>query len=60
MKNKIKLLKQENTKIKKKLMSKYENEFIETCNFTFDNFKNEYRDIKTNTKRSYSQAPRKK
>jgi len=60
LKNKIALLKQENNKIKKKLMSKYENDFINTQNFTIENFKNEYSDIKLLNTSSYSQSPRKK
>jgi hypothetical protein len=60
LKNKIALLKQENNKIKKKLISKYENDFINTQNFTLENFKNEYSDIKLLNTSSYSQSPRKK
>lgn len=60
LKNKIRLLKQENLKIKKKLISKYENDLINTDNFTIDNFKNEHSDIKPKITRSYSQLPRKK
>lgn len=60
LKNKIKLLRQENNNIKKKLISKYENDAINTFNFTLENFKNEYSDVRSINTRSYTETPRKK